>query len=89
MNRPSDRVWRSLATTASVIGLRAKATAMPVPELDPLGVLGGQGEGEERIVAASRPTRSRRSRPARPLGPPRPTPAGSNPMPPSTTHGPR
>ena len=31
MNRPSDRVWRSLATMARFIGLRAKATAMPVP----------------------------------------------------------
>ena len=31
MNRPFDRVWRSLATVASVIGFRAKATAMPVP----------------------------------------------------------
>ena len=33
MNRPLDRVWRSLATMARVIGLRAKATAMPVPSL--------------------------------------------------------
>ena len=30
-NRPCDMVWRSLAVTASVIGLRAKATAIPVP----------------------------------------------------------
>src|ERR1035441_10150765 len=33
MNRPSEMVWRSLAIMASVIGLRAKATAMPVLEL--------------------------------------------------------
>jgi hypothetical protein len=31
MNRPRDAVWRSFAVVASVIGLRAKATAMPVP----------------------------------------------------------
>jgi hypothetical protein len=31
MKRPFDAVWRSLAVTAVVIGLRAKATAMPVP----------------------------------------------------------
>ena len=32
MNRPLVSSWRSLATTASVIGLRAKATVMPVPK---------------------------------------------------------
>ena len=31
MNRPLVSSWRSLATTASVIGLRAKATVIPVP----------------------------------------------------------
>ena len=31
MKRPLEMVCRSLATVASVIGLRAKATAMPVP----------------------------------------------------------
>ena len=30
-NRPWDAVWRSLATTARFMGLRAKATAIPVP----------------------------------------------------------
>ena len=51
MNRPSDMVWRSLATMARFIGLRAKATAMPGAQLDPLGVLGRQHQGEERVVA--------------------------------------
>src|SRR5580658_4296444 len=31
MKRPWDRSWRSLARTARFMGLRAKATAMPVP----------------------------------------------------------
>ena len=31
MNRPCEYAWRSYATWARVIGLRAKATAMPVP----------------------------------------------------------
>ena len=33
MNLPWDSVWRSLAIMARFIGLRAKATAMPVPSL--------------------------------------------------------
>ena len=31
MNRPLEKVWRSLASTAVLMGLRAKATAIPVP----------------------------------------------------------
>ncbi len=31
MNRPRAMLWRSLAVVARVIGLRAKATAIPVP----------------------------------------------------------
>ena len=30
-NRPFENAWRSLAMLASVIGLRANATTMPVP----------------------------------------------------------
>ncbi len=31
MKRPREVVWRSLATMARFMGLRAKATAIPVP----------------------------------------------------------
>ena len=31
MNRPPDSAWTSLACSATVIGLRAKATAIAVP----------------------------------------------------------
>ena len=36
---------------ASVIGLRANATAIDGADLDPLGVLGAEQAGEERVVA--------------------------------------
>ena len=46
---------------ARVIGLRAKATAMPVPS-SRRSVAAPPGPGEERVVGRSRPTRRRRSR---------------------------
>ena len=50
MKRPFEKACRSQPTLASIIGLRAKATAIEVPELERLGVLGRQEEREERIV---------------------------------------
>ena len=50
MNRPFERRCRSLAVIASVIGVRANATAIAGAELEPLGVLRREHEREERIV---------------------------------------
>ena len=54
MKRPFEYGWRSLPMLASVIGLRANATAIAGAELDALGVLGrehaaaGTGRGWSR-----------------------------------------
>ena len=84
--RPSESVWRSLAVAATVIGLRAKATAIPVPTWI------------RRVCSAAR-TRGRKgswltsadqipSYPAASAASACPTtPAGSNPMVPSTSMG--
>ncbi len=50
MNRPSEYSCRSQPTLATVIGLRANATAMLVPSSMVVGVLGGQQQRQERIV---------------------------------------
>ena len=69
---------------ASVIGLRAKATAIDVPSSSVVGVLGGEQQRQERVVAGL-------GRPARPSSRPPPAPrparrpcADRLPMPPST-----
>ena len=49
MKRPPDSAWTSLACSATVIGLRAKATTIDGADLDPLGALGGDRAGEERV----------------------------------------
>ena len=53
-NRPFECRCRSLAVYAVSIGVRANATAMPVPELDALGVLGRDHERQERVVRGLR-----------------------------------
>ena len=42
MKRPPESAWRSLAVLATLIGLRAKATAMPVPSSTRSVALGGE-----------------------------------------------
>ena len=50
MNRPSEYSCRSQPTLATVIGLRANATAMLVPSSIVVGVFGGQHQRQERVV---------------------------------------
>ena len=61
--RPLEKRWRSWALWARVIGLRAKATAMPVPSSMRSRVLGGQEQRQERVVVGLGATTRRRSRP--------------------------
>ena len=49
--RPPEAACRSHAVWASVIGLRANATAIDGPQVDPLGALRGQQQRQERVVA--------------------------------------
>ena len=53
MKRPLVSSCRSLATTASVMGLRAKATAIPVPNSSFSVAAGTDGDGQERVVEVS------------------------------------
>ena len=50
MNRPFETAWRSLPIWARFIGLRANATAMPVPSSIRSVLLRGEEQREERVV---------------------------------------
>ena len=50
MNRPFEYACRSQPTLATVIGVRANATAMLVPSSIVVGVLGRQHQRQERVV---------------------------------------
>ena len=51
MNRPFEYSWRSLATVAIDSGLRAKATAIPVPSSRCSVCSAGEQQREERVVS--------------------------------------
>ena len=51
VNRPCDATCRSLATTASVIGVRANAMATPVDTSSRSVALRREQQREERVVA--------------------------------------
>jgi len=79
MNRPWDRVWRSLATVASVVRVagqrhRDARTSWIRSVCSAASTSGRNGSWE------SRRTTARRNRPAHPVEPTRSTPLGSNPM---------
>ena len=57
MNRPCDAAWRSHAVLASVIGLRAKATAIDVPTSSVVvcSIAGTSGRNGSWLVSAVQP----------------------------------